>query len=387
MAKKKVNIALIGTKFMGKAHSNAFRKVAMFFDLPVEPVMKVICGRDPAGTEAAAQTFGWDEYDTDWRRVVSRADIDIVDVASPGHLHHPMVIAAANAGKHIICEKPLANSVKEAREMLDAAQKAGVKHMCGFSYRFVPAVAAIKQMIRKGQLGEIYHFRGAYQQDWIADPEFPLVWRLQKKYAGSGTLGDIGAHTMDMCQNLVGDIAEVSATLHTFIKARPVSEDDTGISGRKGGTKAKKGRVDVDDAVIVLARLKGSNALATFEATRFAPGRRNHHTFEIYGSKGSVTWNLEHMNYFQYYDANAPDNLLGFRQVHATDPAQPYMSAWWPPGHIIGYEHLFVHEAYDFLRTLNRKSVPYPTFADGLACQKVLEAVERSANSKKWEKV
>lgn len=388
MPGKTLNIALIGTKFMGKTHSNAFRQVDKFFDLKKKPVLKVICGRDEAGTKDAAEQMGWEEWSTDWKKVVRRDDIDVVDVSSPGHLHHPMVVEAAKAGKHIICEKPLANTTKEAADMLRAVQKSGVKHMCGFSYRFAPAVAEIKQMIRRGELGEIFHFRAAYQQDWIVDPNFPRVWRLQKKHAGSGALGDIGAHIIDMCHNLVGQVAEVAATTQTFIKERPLPEDDTGISkSKRASKKAKMGRVDVDDAAVFIGRIAGSNTLATFEATRFAPGRRNHHTFEIYGSKGSVTWNLENMNVFQYYNSADPGHVQGFRQVHATDPGHPYTDNWWPPAHIIGYEHLFVHEVYDFLSTLNRKSVDYPTFEDGLNCQKVLDAVEKAAASKRWVSV
>jgi len=382
---KKVNVALIGTKFMGKTHSNAFRQVARFFDLKAQPVMKVLCGRDEEGTKQAAGQFGWEEYDTNWKRVVQRDDIDIVDVASPGHLHHPMVIEAAKNGKHIICEKPLANTTKEAVDMLRAANKAGIKHMCGFSYRFAPAVAEIKRMVQSGQLGDIFHFRAAYQQDWIVDPNFPRVWRLQKKHSGSGALGDIGAHIIDMCHNLVGQISEVSAATQTFVTQRPIPETDTGISrNKRAGRKARMGKVDVDDAAVFIARIAGSNMLATFEATRFAPGQRNHHTLEIYGSKGSVTWNVEHMNYFQYYNSADPDLVQGFRQVHATDPGHPYADAWWPSAHIIGYEHLFVHEVYDFLNTLNRKRVTYPTFEDGVNCQRVLDAVEKSARTKRW---
>ncbi|MCL4218163.1 MAG: Gfo/Idh/MocA family oxidoreductase [Candidatus Hydrogenedentes bacterium] len=384
---KKVNVALFGTEFMGKAHSNAFRQLGRFFKMPVEPVMKVIVGRDPVKTRQRADEYGWEEASTDWKAVMARDDIDVVDIATPGHLHHPMVLEAAKAGKHIICEKPLANTVKEAKEMMQAAKKAGVKNMCGFSYRFTPAIATIKNMLRRGELGEIYHFRGAYQQDWIVDPDFPLVWRLQKKHAGSGTLGDIGAHTIDMCQNLVGDIAELSATMQTFVTERPIGDTDTGITGKKGGKGGKKGKVDVDDAVLVLARFKTGNTLATFEATRFAPGRRNHHTLEIYGSKGSLCWDLEHMNYFQYYNRNDPDTQQGFRLVHASDGVHPYMNAWWPPGHIIGYEHLFTHELYDFFNTLNRKTVDYPTFEDGYKCQAVLDTIEKASKSRKWEKV
>ena len=387
MAKRKLNVALIGTKFMGKAHSNAFRQVGRFFSLPVEPVMKVICGRNPEQTKAAAQTFGWEESSTNWKQVVRREDIDIVDIASPGNLHHPMVIEAAKAGKHIICEKPLANTAKEAAQMLAAVKKAGVKHMCGFSYRFAPAVATIKKMIAAGELGEIYHFRGAYQQDWIVDPEFPINWRLQKKTAGSGALGDIGAHVVDMCHNLVGTVDSVCASMRTFIKQRPAVEGSATIAAKRSAKSEKMARVDVDDAVSFLATIEGAETMATFEATRFAPGRRNHHAIEVYGSKGSATWNQEDMNVFHYYNGSDPGRLQGFRRVHATDPGHPYTEAWWPSAHIIGYEHLFVHEIYDFLTTLNRKKVSYPTFEDGLACQKVLDAVSKSAKSRKWESV
>lgn len=385
---KKMNVALFGTKFMGKTHSNAFRQVAAFFDMPYEPVMKVLVGRNPKETEALAKKYGWEEWSTDWKAVMKRDDIQLVDISTPGDLHAPMAIAAAKAGKHILCEKPLANTVKESKAMLEAVKKAGVKHMCGFSYRFAPAVAEIKRMIQKGELGHIYHFRAAYQQDWIMDPEFPLVWRLQKDHAGSGALGDIGAHIIDMCHNLVGPVGEVCAAMETFIKERPIPAGHTGIDGAKRGAKAaKKGKVTVDDAAIVCARIKGTNTLATFEATRFAGGRRNRHIFEIYGSKGSVVWDMESMNTFQYYNCADAGHVQGFRTIHATDPVHPYAGAWWPSAHLIGYEHLFVHEVYDLMSTLDKKKVDYPTFDDGLLCNQVLDAVEKSAKSKKWEKV
>lgn len=388
MAKKQLNVALIGTKFMGKAHSNAFLQAPRFFKMAAQPVMTVIVGNDPKGTKDAAAQYGWDEWSTDWKEVVNREDIDIVDVASPGHLHAPMVIEAAKAGKHIICEKPLANTLKEAEAMLAAAKKAGIKHMCGFTYRFNPAIQTIKKMIDSGELGDIFHVRACYQQDWIVDPEFPVNWRLQKKTAGSGALGDIGAHIVDMTQFLVGDITEVSSALQTFIKERPLADAQATIAAKTGQKKSKKkGKVDVDDAAIFLARFKGSNTLGTYEATRFAPGRRNFHGIEIYGSKGSVLWNQEDMCKFQYYNIADPDTLQGFRTVNATDPGHPYTDAWWPPAHNIGYEHLFTHEVYEFIHQLNRKKVTYPTFEDGVKCQRVLDAVVTSAKSKKWEKV
>ncbi|NIA12628.1 MAG: Gfo/Idh/MocA family oxidoreductase [Nitrospiraceae bacterium] len=384
MAKKKVNVALIGAQFMGKTHSNAWRKVGMFFDLPVEPVMKVLCGKFPEELKVAGK-YGWEEASLNWKEVVNRPDIDIVDICTPNFLHPTMALEVAKAGKAIICEKPLANTLKEANGMLAAVKKAGVKHMCGFSYRFAPAVATIKKMIAGGELGEIFHFRAAYQQDWIVDPEFPMVWRLKKKHTGSGALGDIGAHIVDLCQYLVGDVAEVCGTMQTFIKKRPIADSDTGITVKKGQKRSRKmGTVDVDDAAIFLGRIRGSNTLATFEATRFAPGRRNYNSIEVYGSKGSVTWNQEDMNVFHYFNRSDPETAQGFRRIHATDAGHPYTEAWWPTGHIIGYEHLFVHEIYDFLSNLRKKAAPYSTFEDAVKCQKVLDAVERSSATKKW---
>ena len=387
MTKKKVNVAMVGAQFMGKTHSNAWRKVGFFFDIPYEPVMKVLCGKTPDDMANAAK-WGWEETSEDYREVVNRPDIDIVDICTPNFLHTPIAIEAAKAGKQVICEKPLANTLSDAQAMLNAVKKAGVKNMCGFSYRYAPAVTTIRNMVKRGELGEIFHFRAAYQQDWIVDPNFPMVWRLKKKHTGSGALGDIGAHIVDLCQYLVGDVAEVSGTLQTFIKKRPVTDSDTGISGKKGEKRsAKMGIVDVDDAAIFVARLAGANTLATFEATRFAPGRRNYNSIEIYGSKGSVLWNQEDMNVFHYFNRADPELAQGFRRVHATDPGHPYTDAWWPAGHIIGYEHLFVHEIRDFLANLKKKAAPYSTFEDAVKCQKVLDAVERSAKTKKWEKV
>lgn len=384
MAKKKVNVALVGAQFMGKTHSNAWRKVGMFFDLPVEPVMKVLCGKFPEEL-AVADKYGWQETSLDWEATVSRPDIDIVDICTPNFLHLPIAIAAAKAGKHVVCEKPLANTLPEAESMLKAVTKAGIKHMCGFSYRFAPAVTTIRNMIKNGELGHIFHFRAAYQQDWIVDPNFPMVWRLKKKHTGSGALGDIGAHIVDLCQYLVGDVCEVTGAMETFIKKRFVSESDTGIAGKSGEKRTgKMDTVDVDDAAVFIGRIKGADTLATFEATRFAPGRRNFNSIEIFGSEGSVLWNQEDMNFFQYFNRKDPALLQGFRRVQATDPGHPYAQAWWPSGHIIGYEHLFVHEMYDFLCNLSKKSAPYSTFEDAVKCQRVLTAVEKAAESRKW---
>lgn len=387
MAKKTINVALIGAQFMGKTHSNAWRKVGMFFDVPAQPVMKVLCGKFEDEVKVA-ERYGWQETSLDWKETVNRPDIDVVDICTPNFLHPIIAIEAAKAGKHVICEKPLANTVKEATDMVNAVTKAGVKNMCAFSYRFVPAIVTIKQMIQKGELGKIHHFRAAYQQDWIVDPSFPMVWRLKKKHTGSGALGDIGAHITDLCHYLIGPIEEVTGAMTTFVDKRPVSTSDTGITAAgKEKRSTKMDTVDVDDAAVYIGRIKGQNTLATFEATRFATGRRNYNTIEIFGSEGSVIWNLEDMNVFQYFNRKDPAHVQGFRRVHATDGAHPYATNWWPTGHIIGYEHLFVHEIYEFIRNLNSKKVTYPTFQDGVNCQKVLDAVEKAAGTKKWEKV
>ncbi len=378
-----VNIALIGYKFMGKAHSNAFRQVRRFFPGKLVPRLKVICGRDRAGLKAAAQQFGWEEIETDWEKVVRRKDIDIVDVSTPGHLHHSMVLAAARAKKHIICEKPLGNTLKEAREMLAAVKRAGVLHMLMFNYRRIPAIAYARKLMRSGKLGKIYHWHGAYLQDWIMDPEFPLVWRLDKKFAGTGALGDIGAHAIDFAQYLNGNITEVIGHSTTFIKRRPVAT-------RQGRLKAKggpeKGKVTVDDDTNFLARFR-NGSVGVFESSRFCGGRRNYNTFQVYGSKGSLAFNLERLNELEIYNSEEPAGEQGFKTISVTEAVHPYVGNWWPSGHIIGYEHTFVHAVKDFLDCLDKGRMPRPNFEDGIQNQAVLDAVERSAASRRWTEV
>ena len=378
-----VNIALIGYKFMGKAHSNAFRQVRRFFPGKLVPRLKVICGRDRAGLKAAAQQFGWEEIETDWEKVVRRKDIDIVDVSTPGHLHHSMVLAAARARKHIICEKPLGNTLKEAREMLAAVKRAGVLHMLMFNYRRIPAIAYARKLMRSGKLGKIYHWHGAYLQDWIMDPEFPLVWRLDKKFAGTGALGDIGAHAIDFAQYLNGNITEVIGHSTTFIKRRPVVT-------RQGRLKAKggpeKGKVTVDDDTNFLARFR-NGSVGVFESSRFCGGRRNYNTFQVYGSKGSLAFNLERLNELEIYNSEEPAGEQGFKTISVTEAVHPYVGNWWPSGHIIGYEHTFVHAVKDYLDCLDKGRMPRPNFEDGIQNQAVLDAVERSAASRRWTEV
>ena len=381
-----ISVGLIGYKFMGKAHSNAYKSVGMFFPLKNRVVMKAICGRDEAGVRKAAEAWGWESYETDWKKLIKRKDIDVIDVSTPGNLHKEMAIAAAREGKHVICEKPLANTLADARAMAAAVQKAGVKNMVFFNYRRVPAVSFARQMIREGRLGEIYHFRAAYLQDWIVDPEFPLVWRLDKKVAGSGSLGDIGAHITDLALFLVGEIAEVVGDMKTFIRKRPVLDSGSAFFARKKSGPPQYGAVTVDDAALFLARFK-NGAMGSFEATRFATGRKNANQFEIYGSKGSLSFNLESLNELHHYIKDGPASEQGFKKILVTDASHPYIGAWWPPGHIIGYEHTFTNALSDFFRALEDDQPISPDFQDGVGVQAVLDAVEKSARKGKWVKV
>ncbi len=379
-----INIAIIGHRFMGKAHSNAWRQVRRFFPGKFWPRMKVLCGKAcTEELEATAAQFGWEESDCDWRRVIERDDIQVVDIATPGHLHATMAIAAAQAGKHVICEKPLANTLADAKKMLHAVQKAGVKHMIMHNYRKIPAVAFTKKLIEDGKLGDIYHYHGAYLQDWIMDPNFPLVWRLEKKFAGSGALGDIGAHATDLARYLNGEIQSVTGQLTTFIKERPLVGEGAGSWGAKSSKGT--GRVNVDDDANFLARFK-NGSVGVFESSRFAGGRRNYNTFQVYGSKGSVAFNLERMDELEFYDATVEQALQGYKTIQVTESVHPYVGAWWPPGHIIGYEHTFVHAMHDFLTSLEKDTMPSPSFRDGVRNQAVLDAVERSSKSGRWEK-
>jgi predicted dehydrogenase len=370
-----VNVALIGYAFMGRAHSNAYRQVSPFFAPRLRPRLKVICGRTRAKVEAAAREYGWQEAATDWEAVVSRKDIDIVDVSTPGDLHAPIAIAAARAGKVVFCEKPLANTVPEAERMLAAVEQADVLHMICHNYRRAPAVMLAKEIIDAGQLGEIRHYRGTYLQDWISDPAFPLVWRLDKKKAGSGALGDIAAHSIDLARFLVGEIAEVAGDLKTFVKTRPLPENPK-----------RKGRVTVDDAALALVRFAGG-AIGSIEATRMAPGRKNYNRFEINGSKGSVAFDLERMNELEVYLESDRPAVRGFRRVLVTEGSHPYVKHWWPPGHIIGYEHTFTHTVFDLLEAVADERLPTPNFVDGVRNQRVLQAIEQASRTRRWVKV
>ncbi len=381
MSRKVYNVGLIGYQFMGKAHSNAYRQVGRFFDLPVEVAMHTLCGRNEAAVTKAAETYGWANVETDWRKVVENPEIDIVDVSTPGNLHAEIAIAAAKAGKIVFCEKPIGNTLAEAKAMLDAVTEAGVGHAVFHNYRKSPAVALAKRLIEDGRLGTIYHWRAVYLQDWIADPSFPLVWRMKKAIAGSGTHGDINAHIIDLARHLVGEIAEVSGLLHTFVKERPIAgETDDRLGAR---ATADMGEVDVDDAAMFLARFR-NGALGTFEASRFAVGRKNKNAFEINGSKGSLVFDLERMNELQFYDNTLPEGEHGFRLIQATESVHPYAGHYWPVGHIVGYEQTFIDLVADALTALADGKPISPDFHDGYENQRVLDAVERSSDTRSW---
>ena len=374
MPRPPLNVALIGYDFMGRAHSNAWRQAARFFtNCPFEPVLKVLVGRTRDKVEAARSRLGFAECATSWQEVVARPDIDVIDICTPGDSHAAIAIAAAQAGKSILCEKPLANTVLEAEQMLAAAQRAGVIHMLCHNYRRCPAVTLAKRIIDDGQLGDIHHYRGLYLQDWIVDPNFPRVWRLEKSRAGSGALGDILSHTMDLSRYLVAEPTEVSGLLSTFVSERPLP-----------GDPMRRGEVDVDDAAQALVKF-ANGAVGYYEGTRFAPGRKNYNRLEINGSKGSLVWDLERLNELELYIEAGP--LSGFRRISVTDGDHPYLAAWWPPGHILGYEHSFTHTVYDFMRAIDTGQLPEPNFADGLKNQRVLAAIEESSKSGQWQKV
>ncbi len=395
-----LRVGMVGYAFMGAAHSHAWRTAPRFFDLPLRPELTAVAGRNADGVRAAAAKMGWESYETDWRALIERDDIDLIDICTPGNTHAEIAIAALEAGKHVLCEKPLANSVAEAERMADAASAAaarGVYSMCGFSYRRTPALALARRMVAEGRLGQIRHVRAQYLQDWLSDADAPLTWRLDKSKSGSGSLGDIGAHSIDAAQWITGrNITGVSALLETFVKDRPVAGELVGLGGHGAtGTEAVRGPVTVDDAAIFSARFAGdglgngtgAGPIGVFEATRFALGRKNAMRLELNGTTGSLAFDFEDMNALSFYAAaDGPD--AGFRKIQVTEPEHPYTGNWWPTGHPIGYEHLFTHQAVDLINAIAAHQPPAPSFADALQVQKVLAAIEASAtNNSHWQHV
>jgi predicted dehydrogenase len=369
-----LGVGVVGYAFMGAAHAHAWRTAPRVFDLPLDPAMVALCGRNAAAVQAAADRQGWASAETDWRALIARDDIQLVDVCTPGDLHAEIAMAALDAGKHVLCEKPLANTLAEAEAMTAAAERAaakGIRSMVGFNYRRVPALALARKLVGDGRLGEIRHVRAAYLQDWLTDPAFPLTWRLRRERAGSGALGDLGAHLIDLAHYLTGEpITAVSGSTTTFINERPIQEPTAGES---------RGAVTVDDAAVFTARIGAGGTLGSFEVTRFAAGRKNALRIEVNGEFGSVAFDLERLNELAFHD-HAGDPLTGgFTRILVTEPGHPYLSGWWPPGHVLGWDVTFSHEIADLITAIALGTDPRPSFADGLQVQRVLAAVEESA--------
>lgn len=385
---RELRVGIVGYNFMGKAHSNAWRQAARFFDLPVRIVLRAACGRTRAKVEDFAANWGWESVETDYRKLMRRDDVDLVDVCTPNHLHGKIATAALAAGKAVACEKPLAMTLAEARKMAALARRKKLFNTVWYNYRRVPALCLARRLVREGRIGRIFHVRAQYLQSWIIDPNFPMVWRLDGKVAGSGSHGDLNAHIIDTARYVTGEeITEVSALMETFVKERPLLDDvGSGLSARAG--KGRKGKVTVDDAVLSLARLSGGG-VGTFEASRFAQGRLNANRMEINGEKGALHFDFERMNELNYFDASLPAHVRGWTNVMATDPEEhEYLGAWWPPGHIIGYEHTFTHQAADIARAFGKKRprTLQPDFTDAARTQAVLEAMTKSAKIHRWVK-
>ena len=381
---KTLNVAILGTKFMGKAHSNAWLNSPRFFEMGIKPVLKMACGQNEEDLKAFADRWGWEQTETDWRKVIENDEIDIIDISVPTYLHHEIAVAAAKAGKHIFCEKPFALTVAEAKEMYQEAEKAGIVHYLNHNYRRAPAVRLAKKLIDDGFVGRIFHWRGAYLQDWIVDPEFPLTWHLQKDRAGAGPHYDLNSHSVDLARYLVGEITTISALTPTFIKERPLPGAGAATFSAGSGEETEMGEVTVDDASFMLAEFE-NGAIGSFEASRFAPGRKNFNYFEIYGSKGSIVFNLERMNELQLFQRDDPAFAQGFRTILATEGGQhDYVANWWPPGHMIGYEHEFHHGVVDFMKAIENGTGIEPNFYDGLREIEILSAgLESSAKGQK----
>ncbi|MGC5172814.1 Gfo/Idh/MocA family protein [Microbacterium sp. DT81.1] len=382
---------MIGYGFMGAAHSQGWRVAPRFFDLAAQPSMDVVVGRDASAVAAAAEKWGWRESATDWREVIARDDIDVVDIVTPGDTHAEIAIAALDAGKHVLCEKPLANTVAEAEAMVDAAARAaekGIRSMVGFTYRRVPAATFARDLVAAGRIGDVRQVRASYRQDWLMDAEAPLTWRMQKDRAGSGALGDIGAHAVDLSEYITGlRLESVSGVIDTIVKERPLpGTADRSLSLSKGGTASdERGEVTVDDVALFNGRFSNPSgvfgALGSFEATRFATGRKNALCIEVSGSLGALSFDLERLNELQFYDATLPATEQGFRTILVTEPDHPYLAPWWPAGHMLGYEHGFSHQVVDLIEAIAAGEQPRPSFEDGLHVQRVLDAVEQSSLS------
>jgi predicted dehydrogenase len=375
---KTLNIGIIGYKFMGKAHSNGWVQAPRFFDLPLKVNLRVACGRNETALRKFADNWGWEEIETDWKRVVARPDIDVIDISLPQHLHYEVALEAAKHGKHIFCEKPMCFTAEQAAAMLAVAEESGIVHYLNHNYRRTPAIQLARQFIDQDKIGTIFHWRCAYQQDWIVDPDFPLTWHLQKETAHAGPQWDLNSHSVDLARFLVGEIQTVSCLTGNFITHRPLAGEGAATFSSGTVNSQEMGEVTVEDAALMLVQFE-HGAIGSFEATRFATGRKNHLAFEIYGSKGSIRFDLERMNELEYYSLEDNGESQGFRTIMVTEHSHPYISHWWPPGHIIGYEHEFVHAVADFVSAIHTGDNIEPNFEDGLKGIRVLEAGLQSA--------
>ncbi len=384
---KTLRVGMIGHGFMGKAHSNAWRQAPYFFPLKAKIELHTICGRNSAAVQAARAQLGWQYATTNWQEVVDSPLIEIIDIVTPNDSHAEIAVAAARAGKHVLCEKPLALNVKQAESMLAAVQKAKVMNMVCHNYRRVPAITQARKMLAEGVLGQIHHFHARYAQDWLVDPEAPMRWKVQKEICGTGSLGDIAVHVIDLARYLVGEFKDVCGLMETFVKERPMPPEHGTNPSAAAKMPPKRIKVNVDDAALVFGRFE-NGALANIEATRYAAGRRNQMAFEVNGSKGSICFDLEDMNRLKFYEANNLPDRQGFRDILVLQPgAHPYVGQWWRPGHAIGYEHTFVHTIADFVNACADHKPIHPSFEDGVKSQRVLQAVEDSVKTGRWQKV
>lgn len=383
MVGQQLRIAMIGHRFMGKMHSHAYRMADQMMGASLKPKLAVICGRDLKATEWAKEAWGWEEASVDWKTVVEREDIDAVDIAVPSDVHYDIAATAIQAGKHVLCEKPLTNDLASAYELWQAACDAHIVHQVGFNYRRVPAVALIKRVIDEGKIGRIFHVRAQYLQDWAVSPEVPLSWRFRKEVAGSGALGDLLTHLIDLTRYLVGEFSQVSAMEQTFVADRPEVQEVIGTGIGTATSRSRRGPVTVDDATVVIAHMT-NGALATFEATRFASGRKNALRMEIHGDKGAVAFDLERLNelrvHFRRHLGPCDD---GFQRILVTRPDHPFMEHWWPDGHILGYDSTFAHEVYAWLSAIDTGCQADPGFGDGVRCQEVVEAIGTAITTEK----
>jgi predicted dehydrogenase len=385
--KKKLNIAVIGKGFMGMVHSHMWLTVSKMFDVDYEPVLKVLCGTDEASTKAFAQKWGFESYTTDWKQAISRDDIDVVDIVTPPYLHKDMVLYACEHKKQIFLEKPVSMNLAEAETMLKAAKDAGVLHYLNHNYRRAPAVTFAKQLIDEGKIGKMYHYRGTYIQDWAASEDYPLMWNMQKEKAGAGCMIDIAAHNMDIARYLVGEIDSLYAQTRTFIKQRKLPVKGAQIFNTGDKAKSEMGEVTVDDACFITMDFVDRETLGSCDTSRFGKGRRNYHSFEIYGEKGSLRWDLERMDELEFCDNTCKDGTQGFKRILVTDHIHPYMKNWWAPGHIIGYEATFTNAAYDFITALTNGTEIRPNLYDGVEISKLVEAIKVSEKENRKVKV